>query len=62
MADGNEYNLIQLKERGEPVEAVYPTEGTPQIIGPIGRHEECAQPQRGAPRCRASCSRPSASS
>jgi iron(III) transport system substrate-binding protein len=36
MADGNEYNLIQLKERGEAVEPVYPTEGTPTIIGPSG--------------------------
>jgi iron(III) transport system substrate-binding protein len=36
MADGNEYNLIQLKERGEAGEAVYPTEGTPLIIGPSG--------------------------
>ena len=34
MADGNDYNLLQLKERGEPVEAVYPTEGTPLIAGP----------------------------
>jgi iron(III) transport system substrate-binding protein len=34
MADGNEYNLFQLKEKGEPVEIVYPTEGTPIIIGP----------------------------
>jgi iron(III) transport system substrate-binding protein len=34
MADGNDYNLIQLKERGEPVEVVYPTEGTPLISGP----------------------------
>jgi len=24
MADGNDYNLIQLKERGDPVEVVYP--------------------------------------
>ena len=29
MADGNDYNLIQLKERGQPVEVVYPSEGTP---------------------------------
>ncbi|HEX2338109.1 MAG TPA: extracellular solute-binding protein [Hyphomicrobiaceae bacterium] len=36
MADGNEYNLIQLKEKGEPVEIVYPSEGTPLIIGPSG--------------------------
>jgi len=28
-ADGNEYNLFQLKEKGDPVEIVYPTEGTP---------------------------------
>jgi iron(III) transport system substrate-binding protein len=34
MADGNDYNLIQLKERGEPVEVVYPAEGTPLITGP----------------------------
>ena len=36
MADGNEYNLVQLRERGEAVQAVYPTEGTPLIIGPSG--------------------------
>ena len=34
MADGNDYNLIQLKERGQPVEVVYPTEGTPFVTGP----------------------------
>ena len=36
MADGNDYNLIQLKERGEPVEVVYPAEGAPLITGPTG--------------------------
>src|SRR4030081_3070574 len=36
MADGNEYNLFQLKEKGEPVEIVYATEGTPLIVGPSG--------------------------
>ena len=36
MADGNEYNLIQLKEKGEPVEIVYPAEGAPLIVGPSG--------------------------
>jgi iron(III) transport system substrate-binding protein len=36
MADGNEYNLFQLKEKGDPVEIVYPTEGTPLIVGPTG--------------------------
>jgi iron(III) transport system substrate-binding protein len=36
MADGNDYNLVQLKEQGAPVEVVYPTEGTPLITGPTG--------------------------
>ena len=30
MADGNEYNVVLLKEAGQPVEVVYPAEGTPQ--------------------------------
>ena len=34
MADGIEYVMFQLKETGRPVELVYPTEGTPLIIGP----------------------------
>jgi iron(III) transport system substrate-binding protein len=34
MADGIEYGLFQLKESGKPVEIVYPTEGTPLIVGP----------------------------
>jgi iron(III) transport system substrate-binding protein len=34
MADGGEYVLLQLKEKGDPVEIVYPTEGTPLIVGP----------------------------
>jgi iron(III) transport system substrate-binding protein len=33
MADGNDYNLIQLKERGQPVEVIYPAEGTPFVTG-----------------------------
>jgi iron(III) transport system substrate-binding protein len=36
MADGNDYNLIQLKERGQPVEVIYPSEGTPIVTGPSG--------------------------
>jgi iron(III) transport system substrate-binding protein len=36
MADGNEYNVVLLKEAGQPVEPVYPTEGTPTISGPSG--------------------------
>ena len=44
MADGNEYNLFQLKEKGEPVEIVYPTEGTPLIIGPSGVPKDAPHP------------------
>jgi iron(III) transport system substrate-binding protein len=36
MADGNEYNLFILKEAGNPVELVYPAEGTPFIPSPAG--------------------------
>src|SRR5215207_4243860 len=34
MADGGEYVALQLKEKGEPIEVVYPAEGTPLIVGP----------------------------
>ena len=44
MADGNEYNLIQLKEAGGPVEIVYPTEGTPLIVGPNGIFKAAPNP------------------
>src|SRR3954467_7723092 len=44
MADGNEYNIFQLKEKGEPVEIVYPTEGTPLIIGPSGVPKDAPHP------------------
>jgi iron(III) transport system substrate-binding protein len=33
MADGNEYNVFLLKERGVPIEPVYPPEGSPLVIG-----------------------------
>src|SRR5882757_1447533 len=36
MADGNEYGIVLLKEAGQPVEPIYPTEGTPTISGPSG--------------------------
>jgi iron(III) transport system substrate-binding protein len=36
MADGNEYGVVLLKEAGQPVEPVYPIEGTPTIAGPTG--------------------------
>jgi iron(III) transport system substrate-binding protein len=36
MADGNDSNLVQLKEAGKPVEVVYPLEGSPLIVCPNG--------------------------
>ena len=48
MADGDDYNLIQLKEQGAPVEVVYPAEGTPLISGPSAVFRIGAQSQRGA--------------
>ncbi len=34
MADGNEYNIFEIKERGGPVEPVYASEGVPLVVGP----------------------------
>jgi iron(III) transport system substrate-binding protein len=34
MADGNEYNIFEIKEKGGPVEPVYATEGVPLVVGP----------------------------
>ena len=34
MVDGGEYLLVLMKEQGDPIEIVYPTEGTPLIVGP----------------------------
>ena len=44
MADGNEYNMFQLKEQGSPVEIVYPTEGSPLIVGPNGLFKAAPNP------------------
>src|SRR5690349_9264761 len=43
-ADGNEYNIFQIKEKGGPVEPVYATEGTPQIVGPTGMFRAAPHP------------------
>jgi iron(III) transport system substrate-binding protein len=43
-ADGNEYNLFQLRERGQPVEPLYASEGTPLIIGPNGIFKNAPNP------------------
>src|SRR6202163_358225 len=47
MADGNEYNMFQLKESGKPVEIVYPTEGSPLIVGPNGLLKGAPNPNAG---------------
>jgi iron(III) transport system substrate-binding protein len=44
MADGNEYNMFTEKEKGSPVEIVYPTEGTPLVIGPNGIFKNAPNP------------------
>jgi iron(III) transport system substrate-binding protein len=44
MADGNDYNLTLLKDRGQPVEAVHPAEGTPVIIVPCGIFRNAPNP------------------
>ena len=44
MADGNEYVLFQVKEAGGPVEAVYPTEGTPLIVSPSALFKAAPNP------------------
>ncbi len=44
MADGNEYNIFQLKEKGRPVEPVYATEGSPLSVGPNGIFKSSPNP------------------
>jgi iron(III) transport system substrate-binding protein len=44
MADGNDYNLIQLKEAGRPVEVIYPSEGTPLVTGPSAVFKSAPNP------------------
>ena len=44
MADGNEYNVFQMKESGQPLEVVYATEGTPMITGPCAIFKTAPNP------------------
>jgi iron(III) transport system substrate-binding protein len=44
MADGNDYNLLLLKEQGQPVEVVYASEGSPLIIVPSGVFKNAPNP------------------
>ncbi len=44
MADGNEYNIFEMKEKGRPVEPVYAVEGSPLIVGPNGIFKSSPNP------------------
>jgi iron(III) transport system substrate-binding protein len=44
MADGNEYSIFQIKERGGPAEPVYATEGSPLIVGPTALFKAAPNP------------------
>jgi iron(III) transport system substrate-binding protein len=43
-ADGNEYNIFQISEKGGPVAPVYATEGSPLIVGPTGMFKAAPNP------------------
>ena len=42
--DGGEYVLLLAKERGEPVEPIYPVEGAPFVAGPNGLFVDAPHP------------------
>ena len=44
MADGNEYNIFEINEKGGPVAPVYATEGSPLIVGPTGMFKAAPNP------------------
>jgi len=44
MADGNEYNIFEIRESGGPVAPVYATEGSPLIVGPTGMFKAAPNP------------------
>ncbi len=43
-ADGHEYVLIHMKESGDPVAIVYPSEGTPLITGSVALADKAPHP------------------
>ena len=43
-ADGLEYVLVHLQEKGDPVAIVYPSEGTPLITGSVALAEKAPHP------------------
>ncbi len=44
MADGNEYNIFEISEKGGPVAPVYATEGSPLIVGPTAIFKAAPNP------------------
>lgn len=42
--DGSDYQFWMAKERGAPIEVVYPVEGTPLITNPMGIFKSAANP------------------
>jgi iron(III) transport system substrate-binding protein len=44
MADGNHYNVLQQKDKGVPVEVVFPTEGSPYVSNPSGLFKAAPHP------------------
>lgn len=44
MVDGTDYVCFLLKEKGDPVEVVYATEGSPLIVGPSGVMKNAPNP------------------
>ncbi len=44
MVDGGEYVVLEARGRGQPIEVIYPTEGTPLITGPSGIMAQAPNP------------------
>jgi iron(III) transport system substrate-binding protein len=44
MADGSEYVILTMKKAGSPVEPIYPSEGTPTVVGPSGIMKDAPHP------------------
>jgi iron(III) transport system substrate-binding protein len=44
MVDGGHYNVLQAKEKGAPLELVYPTEGCPYVSNPAGVFKSAPHP------------------
>jgi iron(III) transport system substrate-binding protein len=44
MIDGSEYVLLLAKEHGSPVEPIYPSEGSPSIVGPSAVLKDAPHP------------------